>query len=203
MIGKIFGIMCIISFVFGVYTGNLEQMGAAVIESSTNAVELTLSLIGIMCLWNGIMNVASECGFVDRMARLMSPVLCFLFPDAYKKKNGIGEIATSITANVLGIGNAATPLALKAMGKLQENNIDKTSATGDMIMFTVLGTASFDFFPTTLIALRKAANSSDPFGVVVPVWICSFITATVAVLLVKIYVSAVWREKKIGEKRGI
>ena len=188
MIGKIFGILCFVSFCFGVCTNNIEQMGNAVLESASSAVDLTISLIGIMCLWNGIMGVAKECGFIDKMARLMSPVLRFLFPDAYKKKNGIGEIAASISANIFGIGNAATPLAINAMEKLQDNNPNKMEATDDMIMFTVLGTASFDFFPTTLIALRKAANSSNPFEIIVPVWICSFLTAVFAVLLVKIFI---------------
>ncbi len=199
MIGKIFGVLCIVSFGFGIYTGNLDKMGNAVIDSAGSAVELTLSLIGIMCLWNGIMRVAKECGFIDKMARVMSPVLRFLFPDTYNKKNGVGEIAASISANIFGIGNAATPLALKAMEKMQENNRNKTIATDDMIMFTVLGTASFDFFPTTLIALRKAANSGNPFEIIVPVWICSFLTAAFAVLLVKTYINikkSVQRAKK-------
>ncbi len=190
VIGKIFGILCVISFGFGLYSDNLDKIGNAVVESAGGAVELTVSLVGIMCLWNGIMSVAKESGFIDRMARIMSPILKFLFPDSYKKKNGIGEIAASISANIFGIGNAATPLALKAMEKMQENNSDKTKATDDMIMFTVLGTASFDFFPTTLIALRKAANSANPFEIIVPVWICSFFTALFAVLLVKIYITA-------------
>jgi len=189
VIGKIFGILCIISFGFGVCAGNIDQMGNAIIDSASTAVELTVSLVGIMCLWNGIMSVAKECGFIEKMARLMFPLLRFLFPDACKKQNGIGEIAASVSANVFGIGNAATPLAIKAMEKMQENNPDKTTATDDMIMFTVLGTASFDFFPTTLIALRKAADSQAPFEVIVPVWICSLLTAAFAVLLVKIYVS--------------
>ncbi len=189
MIGKIFGVLCLVSFGFGIYTGNLDKMGNAVIDSAGSAVELTLSLIGIMCLWNGIMRVAKECGFIDKMARIMSPVLRFLFPDTYNKKNGVGEIAASISANIFGIGNAATPLALKAMEKMQENNKDKDIASDDMIMFTVLGTASFDFFPTTLIALRKAANSENPFEIIVPVWICSLLTAAFAVLLVKTYIN--------------
>ncbi len=189
MIGKIFGVLCFFSFVFGCVTGNLNQMGNAIIDSAGSAVSLTVSLVGIMCLWNGIMRVAQECGFINKMAVIMSPVLRFLFPETYRKKNGIGEIAASISANIFGIGNAATPLAINAMEKMQENNNDKNTATDDMIMFTVLGTASFDFFPTTLIALRRAANSHDPFEIIVPVWICSFFTAVVAILLVKLFVS--------------
>ena len=131
------------------------------------------------------MRVAQVSGIIDKFASLMSPVLKFLFPDAYKKKNGLGEIAASISANIFGIGNAATPLAICAMEKLQENNEKKDVATNDMIMFAVLGTASFDIFPTTLIALRRAADSQNPFEIIVPVWICSFLTAVFAVLLVK------------------
>ncbi len=185
MIGKICGFICVLSFVFGCINGNISELGNAVYEGAGSAVSLTISLMGMMCLWNGIMRVASASGFIDRMSLLLSPVLKFLFPDAYKKKNGMGEIAAAMSANIFGIGNAATPLAIKAMEKLQENNSDKKKATNDMIMFTVLGTASLDIFPSTLIALRKAQGSEHPFEIIVPVWICSFVTALVAVLLVK------------------
>ncbi|MBE6718419.1 MAG: hypothetical protein E7574_04095 [Ruminococcaceae bacterium] len=185
MIGKICGIICVISFIFGCFTGNLSQLSSAVVDGASNAVTLTITLMGMMCLWSGIMRVAQVSGIIDKFASLMSPVLKFLFPDAYKKKNGLGEIAASISANIFGIGNAATPLAICAMEKLQENNEKKDVATNDMIMFAVLGTASFDIFPTTLIALRRAADSQNPFEIIVPVWICSFLTAVFAVLLVK------------------
>lgn len=185
MIGKICGFICVLSFIFGCISGNISELGNAVYDGASSAVTLTISLIGMMCLWNGIMRVAVASGVVDRLSRVMSPLLKFLFPDAYKKNNGMGEIAASFSANIFGIGNAATPLAIKAMQKLEENNNNKGVATNDMIMFTVLGTASFDIFPTTLIALRKAAGSEAPFEIIVPVWICSFITAVVAVLLVK------------------
>ena len=185
MIGKICGFICVLSFIFGCISGNVSELGNAVYDGASSAVTLTISLIGMMCLWNGIMRVAVASGVVDRLSKVMSPLLKFLFPDAYKKNNGMGEIAASFSANIFGIGNAATPLAIKAMEKLEENNDTKGVATNDMIMFTVLGTASFDIFPTTLIALRKAAGSEAPFEIIVPVWICSFITAVVAVLLVK------------------
>ncbi len=194
MIGKIFGAICIVSCFFGTLSGNISNMGNAVMDGAASAVELTVSLVGMMALWMGIMNVAREVGLIDKMAKVMSPVLKFLFPDAYKKQNGTGEIAASISANIFGIGNAATPLALKAMEKLQENNKEKKIASADMIMFTVLGTASFDIFPTTLIALRRAAGSFDSFGVIVPIWICSFLSACFAVVSVKVYCSLKKRE---------
>lgn len=187
MIGKICGAICVVSFIFGICTGNIGQMSEAVIRGAADAVELTVSLIGIMCLWNGIMRVAQGTGMIDRLALLMSPLLRLLFPDAYKKSNGLGELAASISANIFGIGNAATPLAIKAMEKLQENNLQKDTATDDMIMFTVLGCGSLDLFPTTLIALRQSAASANPFEVVMPIWICSLATALMGILLVKTF----------------
>ena len=187
MIGKICGLVCVLSFVFGVVNGNVGQMSEAIFEGVSSAVSLTVSLIGTMCLWNGIMQVASVSGLIERFSKVMSPILKFLFPDAYKKKNGLGEIAVSISANIFGIGNAATPLAIKAMEKLQQNNVDKTIASNDMVMFTVLGTASLDLFPTTLIALRQTAGSIDALEVVIPIWICSFVTAVLGIVLVKIF----------------
>ena len=135
------------------------------------------------------MQVAQSSGMINKAAKVLSPVLKFLFPDAHKKNNGIGEIAASMSANIFGIGNGATPLAIRAMEKLQENNGGGEKASNDMIMFTVLGTASLDIFPTTLIALRRAAGSSDPFEIIVPIWICSFVTAFLAVMLVKVLCS--------------
>ncbi len=187
MIGKICGLICVLSFIFGLVTGNVGQMNEAIFEGASNAVSLTVSLIGTMCLWNGIMRVASASGLIERFSRVMAPLLKFLFPDAYRKNNGLGEIAVSISANVFGIGNAATPLAIKAMERLQQNNNNKTVASNDMVMFTVLGTASLDLFPTTLIALRQTAGSVNAVEVVVPIWICSFVTAALGVILVKIF----------------
>ena len=195
MLGKIWGIIAAVSFVFGVFNGRLAEMSEAVMAGASNAVDLTLSLVGTMCLWMGVMRVAEAVGVTERIASLMRPLFRFLFPDAHQKKNGIGEIGASITANILGIGNAATPLAIKAMEKLQENNGKKTIASDDMVMFTVLGCGSLNIFPTTLIALRQGAGSVGVFDVVFPIWICSFFTAVVGVLAVKIICSFKGKKK--------
>lgn len=189
MIGKICGFIIVLSFIFAIITGNVSALSDAIYKGADSAINLSLSLMGMMCLWNGLMQVAQSSGAINKAARFMSPVLRFLFPDAYKKNNGMGEIAASMSANIFGIGNGATPLAIKAMEKLQENNSGGERASNDMIMFTVLGTASLDIFPTTLVALRRAAGSANPFEIIIPVWICSFVTAVLAVLLVKIVCS--------------
>lgn len=185
MIGRIFGILCIISFVFAVFSGNMQSLSTAVIDGAQNAVTLTISLLGMMCLWCGVMNVLKTIGAIDGLAKLLSPVLKFLFPTAYKTGNGAGEIAAAVSANFLGIGNAATPLAIKAMEALSKDNKNSDRASDDMIVFTVLGTSSIDFFPATLIALRRAAESSNPFEIIVPVWIVSTSCAVFGVLIAK------------------
>ena len=187
MIGKICGAIMVLSFIFGLANGNTAALANAMSEGAANADELTVSLVGTMCLWNGIMQVAKASGFVDWLSRIMMPILKRIFPDACQKNNGLGEISAAFSANILGIGNAATPLAIKAMKKLKENSNYDGVATADMIMFTVLGCASFDMFPTTLIALRRAAGSEAPFEIIVPVWICSVCTAVLGIILVKAF----------------
>ena len=145
---------------------------------------LTLSLLGLMCLWGGIMGVAKEGGLLDRLAKLLSPLLRRIFPEAWKSGKGIPEIAAAIVANVLGVGNAATPLAVTAMEALAEGH-EGEAASDDMVTFTVLGTAFPAFLPTTVIALRAAAGSRNPFDIVPAVWICSVTLSVFAVLLAR------------------
>ena len=115
MLGKIFGVLCLIALIFGILTGNITQLGSAVLDGAANAVTVTLSLCGMMCLWCGMMRVLSEAGVIRRLTRLLSPFLKCFFPDAARTGEGIEEISANISANLLGIGNAATPFALRAM----------------------------------------------------------------------------------------
>ena len=183
MLGKIFGILCIVSVVFGIAFGNGAELGNAVLDGASSAVSLTISLCGIMCLWCGIMRVFERAGVIGYVSKLLYPLLRLIFPDAAKSGQGLGEISANISANLLGIGNAATPFAIKAMEKLQKNNPEPDTATPDMITLAVLNTASVNIIPSTLIALRRAAGSESPYSVILPVIITSFATSTLAVLL--------------------
>lgn len=185
MIGKIFGLFTIVSFVAGILNGRLPEVAAASVSGAAGAVTLTLTLLGMMSLWCGIMRVAQAVGATAWLARLLSPLLRFLFPDAWRRQHGIPEIAASMIANILGIGNAATPLAVAAMQRLSENADGSETASDDMVTFTVLGTASIDIVPTTLIVLRTAAGSAEPFAILIPVWICSTASAAVGILLAR------------------
>jgi spore maturation protein A len=193
MLGKIFGVMAVLSFIFAVFTGRIEAVGIAVAEGSGTAVQLVISLAGMMCLWSGIIRVLKAAGLMELLTRIISPVLKIILPQAYKlKKQGntqekladsaLQSVSANIGANILGLGNAATPLGIDAMKKL---NSLKTSS-GDMIMFVVLNCASLQLIPTTLIALRSAAGSANIFEIMPAVWICSLATTVFAVLITKI-----------------
>ncbi len=181
---KISGLLMTLSFAFALINGRMELLSEAALSGCGKAVTLTLSLLGLMCLWGGIMGAVKEGGLLNKLAGLLSPLLRRLFPDAWKSGRGIPEIAAAIVANVLGIGNAATPLAVSAMEALAEGR-EGEEATDDMVTFTVLGTAFPSFLPTTVIALRSAAGSANPFDILPAVWICSVTLSVFAVLLAR------------------
>ena len=181
---KISGVLRVISFLVVLAEGNMEALSEAALAGCGKAVTLTLSLLGLMCLWGGMMGVAGTAGVLDRLARWLSPLLRRIFPDAWRKGKGIREISAAIVANVLGVGNAATPLAVAAMEALAEGH-EGEAASDDMVTFTVLGTAFPSFLPTTVIALRSGAGSQNPFDILPAVWICSVTLSVFAVLLAR------------------
>lgn len=181
MVVRISGIIIAVSFVFALFSGNMTALSEAAVSGCSRAVTLTMSLIGMMCLWSGVMRCAEKLGFLDRLSAVMSPVLKPLFPEAWKSGRGIPEISAAITANILGVGNAATPLATAAMKSLSDGKSD--TATDDMITFTVLGTAFPCAVPTTIISLRAAAGSRTPLDILPTVWICSVCLSVFAAVL--------------------
>lgn len=177
---RISGILMVLSFIFALATGNMEALSEAALAGAGKAVTVTFSLLGMMCLWGGFMRIAERVGMLGAFAKLLSPLLRRIFPDATARGKGLPEIAAALAANILGIGNAATPLSLAAMQALSDGS---DRATDDMVTFTVLGTAFPCFLPTTVITLRAAAGSRHPMDMIVPVWICSSLLAVIAVLL--------------------
>jgi len=197
MLGKIFGIISVLSVITAVFTGKIEQVGLSIAEGADSAVKLIISLAGMMCLWSGIVRVMQYTGLTKILAKIISPVLKIMLPYTYNlKQNGdknaasaLQSVSANISANILGIGNAATPLGIDAIKKLNEiknKNLNINSANADMIMFVVFNCASFQFIPTTLIALRSAAGSKNVFEIIPAVWLCSLATTVFAVVLTKI-----------------
>ncbi|MEW5852444.1 MAG: nucleoside recognition domain-containing protein [Myxococcota bacterium] len=155
-------------------------------DAATTAAELSLKLIGVMTLWLGLMKVAERAGLIELVGRLVEPVMTRLFPEIPKGHPAISAMTLNLSANALGIGNAATPLGIKAMQELQKLNPVKHVATDAMCLFMAMHATSFTPLPSQTIALRQAAGAADPSDIVGPVALATAITAVLAVVLAKI-----------------
>ena len=171
-----FGMM-LIGVVAGIFTGRIDEVTAAAIDMSKVAVQISIGLIGIMALWLGIMKIAEKSGLIQIIARGLRPITIRLFPDVPADHPAMGSIILNMSANMLGLGNAATPLGLKAMEELQELNPKKDTATNAMVMFLAINTSSVQLIvPATVVALMGVA-SSQIFITTILATLCSTITA--------------------------
>ena len=156
-----FGLMTV-ALIVAAIKGTAGEVTKASVESAKTAVEISIGLIGIMALWLGMMRIAERAGLVTLMARVLSPVLKFLFPEVPRDHPAMGAIVMNLAANMLGLSNAATPLGIKAMEELQELNVDKETASNAMVMFMSLNTANVQLIPATVIGILAAAGSKQP-----------------------------------------
>ena len=185
MLNIVWPIFIIISFTFAIFSGNLEQLNTSIFESTSDAINLAISLLGTICLWNGIMQIASETSVIEKLTKILNPVVNFLFPKLKNNTKIKKEISMNMIANILGLGNAATPLGLKAMQSMQEENSTKDTLTDPMMMFIVLNTASIQLIPTTVIAIRNSLGSENPTSIVFPVWIATIAAAIAGITVTK------------------
>lgn len=188
MLNILWPVFIIISFVYGILFGNIQEVNEEIFSSVNNAVELTIKLIGIMSLWCGIMKIAQSSGLMEKFAKALNPITNFLFPEIKNNQKAKEEISANIIANILGLGNASTPLGLKAMNTLQEENIEKNKLSNSMAMLIVLNTASLQIIPTTIIAIRISLSSENPTGILIPVWIATITAAFVGIISTKIFI---------------
>ena len=177
MLNTIWPIFILISFSYAIFSGNLEQLNSSIFESTNDAIKLSIELLGTICLWNGIMQVASNTSIIDKLTNFLCPIIKLLFPEIRKNKQIQKEISMNMIANILGLGNAATPLGLKAMKSMQEENVQKDTLSNSMLVFIVLNTASIQIIPTTVIAIRNSLGSTNPTKIVFPVWIATICAA--------------------------
>jgi len=188
MLNKLWPIFIIISIAYGVANGKILDMNNAIFESTESSVKLCLTLLGNMCLWSGIMEIAAKTRLIKKINFALNRLMKFLFPEIKKEDKEYKEITMNITANVLGLGNAATPLGLKAMKTMQEKNKDKDKLTNSMAMFIILNTASLQIIPTTVIAIRSSLESSNPTQIILPVWISTICAAVAGIVASKIFI---------------
>lgn len=186
MLNIIWPIFIIISYIYATFSGRLENVNNAIFEYTKTAVELTITLLGTMCLWNGLMEIASNTKLINRINKVLSPLVNFLFSENKNNKKIHEEISMNIVANMLGLGNAATPLGLKAMKSMQENNKNKQRLTDDMATFIILNTASIQIIPTTVISIRMSLGSIQPTKIIFAVWFSTICAAIVGIVVTKI-----------------
>ena len=188
MLNIVWPFFIIISFAFAISSGNVEALNNSIFSETQEAVNLSINLLGTICLWNGIMAIASKTTLLDKLTKFLSPVMRFLFPEINKDNEVHKQISMNVVANLLGLGNAATPLGLKAMKTMQKENKDKRRLTNSMAMFIVLNTASLQIIPTTVIAIRSSLGSSNPTKIVFPVWIATICAAFAGVFATKLFI---------------
>ena len=188
MLNKIWPIFIIIAIIYAFFTGNIDKVNSSIFESTQNAVELSITFLGTMCLWNGIMHIAYKSKLINIILKILDPVIKKLFPEVKNNIKIKKEISMNMIANILGIGNAATPLGIKAMQTMQIENKNKEILSNSMMMFIVINTASIQLIPTTIIAIRTALKSSNPTDIVFPIWIASICSIISAVFVTKIFI---------------
>lgn len=191
MLNVLWPIFIILSVMYAIISGNIEEVNTGIFNSLSEAVELSITFLGTICLWSGIMEIAKKTSLINKLNKLLKPFINFLFPDLKNNEIAKQEISMNMIANILGLGNAATPLGIKAMKTMQKENKRKDTLSNSMMMFIVINTASIQLIPTNVIAIRTSLNSQNPTSIIIPVWIATIIAGVVGIFLTKILIKRV------------
>ncbi|SFC68273.1 nucleoside recognition domain-containing protein [Clostridium uliginosum] len=186
MINYIWFFMIFLGVLVGLISGNGEIISKAIVNSSGSTVTFIIELTGIMCFWCGVMKVAEKSGLTDKLSKILKPLLKLIFKDAAKDEKALGAIVMNLTANMMGLSNAATPFGIRAMEEMDRLNKDKEKPSNDMVLFLVLNAACIQIVPSTIISIRAACNSVNPGIIILPALISTATAATVGVLCSKI-----------------
>jgi len=178
--------MVLLSLIVGTVTGRIEEVTASAMEGAGLAIETCIGLLGIMCLWTGLARIAENSGLTLVFAKILRPITKILFPKLKKDSAVMNAIVMNMVANLLGMGNAATPLGIAAMKELDKENRHRGSASNEMCMFVVINTASIQLIPSTVIGLRQMFGSQNPSEIIVPVWVCSVCAVIMGVCVAKV-----------------
>jgi len=188
----VFVLLLVAALVAGAIKGDVKAVGQGALEGAANGVTLALGLIGVMALWLGLLKIAEKAGLVEKLSRAVRPIFRPLFPGVPDGHPALSAMVLNIAANMLGLGNAATPFGLKAMEELDKLNPQPGTATNAQALFLAMNTASIQLVPTTVLALRVAARSKDPAEILVPTLLCTLCAFTMAIVVAKL-LERVWR----------
>ena len=188
MIGYIWAAMMVLATLFSVLLKNTQELGQAAMNSAVGSASLCMEMLGTYVLFMGMINIAKDSGLLNKTGELLKRPLGMIFPGIKNDDEAMGAVAMNISANMLGMGNAATPFGLAAMSKMQEKNPNKAIPTDDMCVFLVLNNASVQLIPMTVIALRNAMGSANPADIVPGALLSTFITAAFGLVLSRIII---------------
>ena len=176
--------MVVLSLIFGLATGNLENVSNAAMEGANSAVELSVSMAGVMCLWSGVMEIMNACGLSQGLSRAFRPILRRLMPEASRDPETLSALSANVSANLLGLGNAATPLGIQAARRMSRDC--SGVASDELCLLVVLNTASIQLLPATIASVRSASGAQAPFDILPAVWLASILSVTVGLLTAKL-----------------
>ena len=191
----IFYFLIVISLIAGAINGRLSDVVNSILTGAELSVKIAFSLIGIMAFWLGMMRIAEKSGLVHLIAKIIRPITKWLFNEISPDSPALGNIALSFSANALGLANAATPIGLKVMEELQEENKQKDTASNSMCMFLAMCTAGFQIVPATVIAILVGAGAKNPTEIIAPTMIVTSIAFISAILVAKLF-SKLWRDNQ-------
>lgn len=180
--------MVLLSLLFGAAGGRLDAVSAAALTGAQNAVSFCLSMAGMLCLWSGVMEVMRQCGLTDKMARAFRPLLRCLLPNASRDAETLAAISANVSANLLGLGNAATPPGIQAACRMARGCGD--TASDELCLLVVLNTASIQLIPATVAAVRAAAGAKAPFDILPAVWLSSVLSVSAGLITAKLLAKA-------------
>ena len=182
--------MVVLSLIFGFLTGNISLLGNAALEGATAAVDLCISMAGIMCLWTGVMEIMNQCGLSALLARAFRPLLRRLLPQTSRDAETLAALSAHLPADMLGLGNASTPLGIRAARRMAYGCMGV--ASDELCLLVVLNTASIQLLPTTVAGVRSALGCTEPFNILPAVWLASLLSVAAGLFAAKLF-ARIWR----------
>lgn len=177
-------IMLVVSVVYGLLSGNLTALSNAALEGAKEAVNLCIALCGLICLWSAVMELMKRCGLSDKLSRLLRPLLGRIFPSAARNRDVMDDLSLNISANLLGLGNAATPAGIRAAMGLKRLS-GSNSASNELCRLVIMNTASIQLIPATVASIRASLGAVSPFDILPAVWLSSLLSVTAGLLAAK------------------
>ena len=179
-------LMLVFSLVFGVLSGNITALSAAAVAGAKDAVTLCISICGMICLWSGVMELMRRSGLSEKLSALLRPLLLRLFPSAARDSETLDALSTNVSANLLGLGNAATPAGIKAAIGLKRLS-GLSSASDELCLLVVMNTASIQLLPTTVASVRASFGAAAPFDILPAVWLSSLLSVSMGILAARLF----------------